>query len=262
VSMLLACLVSCCAAGVTCDEAVDVSPDEAGVARALSSLFSLAGSGQPTGQPGFTATVLEPMWIPGRAYVLDIRLQKSRSIAGLQASIASLIARTGPQIAALLGEQRLAIVVTTGLYGTPYAYYVLTPEDLAAGILPPYSGYSVDESDVVAWLKEFRKFLDEIAALEPSDAREEYIPGVGAFLSLSPDVLSSTAMRELGTCEAWMDLLLSETALSVGQILAERLREGEVLVVETLLASYASAHFVVQAAEYSDVSGWEIYVTQ
>jgi len=59
-----------------------------------------------------------------------------------------------------------------------------------------------------------------------------------------------------------MDLLLDGVALGVGQIVAERMRSGEVLVVETLLATYANARFVVPAGEYSDVAGWEIYLDE
>jgi len=258
---ILCVMTSLCAAS-GCDSAIPVSPDEAAVARELAALFTLSGVGEPAGQPGFTVTLLDPVWIPRRAYVLDIRIQRSRSVASLQSVVALLIAKTGPEIAGLLGEQRLAVVIKTGLYGTPHGYYLLGPDDLRAGTLPAYTAYTVDEREVVAWLQEFRKFLAEIAPLEPSSAREEYVPGVGACLALAPDVLSSSAARDLGTCSAWMDLLLDGVALGVGQIVAERMRSGEVLVVETLLATYANARFVVPAGEYSDVAGWEIYLDE
>jgi hypothetical protein len=239
-----------------------VAPETAGIARDLAALFTLSSVERPAGQPGFTATVLEPMWIPGRAYVLDIRVQKSRSIAGVQAAVSLLVAQVGAQAAALLGDQRLAIVLRIGLYGTPNGFYVLSAEDLAAGRLPEYAVYSTDERDVVAWLQEYRKFLSDVAPLDAANGREEYVPGVGAYVALSPDVLSPAAARELGTCEDWASLLLDEAVLGVGQIVAERVRADEVLVVEGLLATYADVQFVIPAAEYSDVSGWAIYVEE
>jgi hypothetical protein len=260
VLMWIAIVLPACAMGATCDEAVLVGLEEAGVARSIYSLFSLASVVPPGGQPGFTATVLEPMWLPRRACILDVRLQRSRTVASLQASVALLIAKVGPEIAELLGEQNLAIVVKTGLYGTPHGYYVLEPEDLAAGVLPEYSTYTADEREVVTWMQEFRKFLAEIAPVEPTNAREEYVPGLGAFVALSHDVISASAVLELGTCAAWTDLLLGDEVRGVGQIVAERVRADEVLVVEALLASYTKVHFVIPAAEYSDASGWEIYV--
>ena len=258
--LVLVLLFSFGVAATTCEDAVAVAPEEAGVPAALAALFSLSSVSPPTGQPGFTATVLQPVWIPDRAYILDIRLQRSRSIASLQTTIGLLIAQVGPQIGQLLGAQKLAIVITTGLYGSPHGYYVLSPADLAAGRLPAYSTYTIDERDVVAWLQEFRKFLLEVAPIEPTSAHQEYVPGVGAFVALSPDVLSSTAASELGTCAAWVDLLLCDTARGVGQLVAERVRDGEVLAVETLLETYSRAYFVIQAGEYTDIWGWEVYV--